>query len=49
MTSILWIAVAIALVIGLIKTTLKILKFVFTVALIGAVLLVLYSFGIALF
>lgn len=46
MHSLLWIAVAIALVIGLIKTSVKILKFLFTVAAIGAVLMLLSSFGI---
>ena len=44
--SILWIAVAIALVIGLVKTSVKLLKFLFTVALIGAALLLLSSLGI---
>lgn len=44
--SILWIAVAIALVIGLIKTSVKLLKFVFTVLLIGAALLLLSSLGL---
>jgi hypothetical protein len=44
--SILWIAVAIALVIGLIKTSIRLLKFIFTVALIGAVLILLSSVGL---
>lgn len=44
--SILWIAVAIALVIGLIKTSVKLLKFVFTVGLICAALFLLSSLGI---
>jgi hypothetical protein len=44
--SILWIAVAVALVIGLIKTSIKLLKFIFTVALIGAVLILLSSVGL---
>lgn len=37
--SILWLAVAIAMVIGLIKTSVKLLKFVFTVGLIAGALL----------
>ncbi len=44
--SILWIAVIIALVIGLIKTSFKLLKFLFTVALIAAALFLLSSLGI---
>ena len=44
--SILWIAVAIALVIALIKASAKILKFVFTVGVIAAVLLLLRSLGV---
>lgn len=44
--SILWIAVAAALVIGLIKTSVKLLKFIFTVCLIGAALLFLSSLGV---
>jgi hypothetical protein len=44
--SILWIAVAVALVIGLIKTSIRLLKFIFTVALIGAVLILLSSVGL---
>lgn len=44
--SILWIAVAIALAIGLIKTSVKLLKFFFTVGVIAAVLLLLSSLGI---
>ena len=41
---ILWIAIAIALVIGLIKTTVKLLKFIFTVALIAVIILVVTTF-----
>ena len=44
--SILWIAVAIALVIGIIKTSIKLLKFLFTVGVIAAVLLLLSSLGV---
>ena len=44
--SILWIAVGIALVIALIKASAKILKFVFTVGVIAAVLLLLRSLGV---
>ena len=43
MTNILWIAVAIALVIGLIKTSVKLLKFIFAVCLIAGALLFLSS------
>lgn len=43
MTNILWLAVAIALVIGLIKTSIKLLKFIFGVALIAGALLFLSS------
>ena len=46
MTSIIWIAVAVALVIGLIKTSVKLLKFIFTVGVIAAALLVLKSLGV---
>ena len=42
----LWIAVAVALVIGLIKTSLKLLKFLFTVGLILAALMLLSSLGV---
>ena len=44
--SILWIAVGIALVIALIKVSGKILKFVFTVGVIAAILLLLRSLGV---
>jgi hypothetical protein len=44
--NIIWLAVAIALGIGLIKTSIKLLKFIFTVALIGAVLILLSSVGL---
>ena len=40
---IVWIAVAIALVIGIIKTSIKLLKFIFTVCLIIGALLFLTS------
>lgn len=46
MTNIIWIAVAIALVIALIKTSVKLLKFLFTVGLIAMVLLLLRSLGV---
>ena len=46
MSSILWAAIAIALVIGIIKTTIKLLKFIFTVALIAVGLLFLVSLGL---
>ena len=44
--SILWTAVAIALVIAIIKASGKILKFVFTVAVIAVILLLLRSLGV---
>jgi hypothetical protein len=44
--NIFWVAVAIALVIGLVKTSIRLLKFIFTVALIGAVLILLSSVGL---
>jgi hypothetical protein len=44
--NIFWLAVAIALAIGLIKTSIRLLKFLFTVALIGAVLILLSSVGL---
>lgn len=44
--SILWIAVVIALVIGLIKTSIKLLKFLFVVGVIAGVLLLLSSLGV---
>ncbi len=43
--SILWTAVIIALVICLIKTSLKLLKFLFTVGIIAGALLLLSSLG----
>lgn len=46
MTSIIWIAVAIALVIALIKTSVKLLKFLFTVGVIAMGLLLLRSLGV---
>ena len=46
MTSILWIAVGIALAIALIKTTVKLLKFLFTVGVIFAILMLLSSLGL---
>ncbi len=42
----LWIAVAVALVIGLVKTSLKLLKFLFTVGLILVGLVLLSGIGI---
>ena len=44
--SILWAAVAIVMVIGLIKTSVKLLKFLFTVCLIAGALLFLRSLGL---
>lgn len=44
--SILWIIAAAVLAVALLKTTVKILKFVFTVLLIGAVVLLVMSLGI---
>ena len=44
--SILWIAVVIALAICLIKTSVKLLKFLFTVGVIAAGLLLLSSLGV---
>ena len=46
MTNIIWIAVAIALVVALIKTSVKLLKFLFTVGLIAMALLLLRSLGV---
>ena len=45
-STILWTAVGIALVIGLIKVSGKILKFLFTVGIIAAVLFLLSSLGL---
>ena len=44
--SIIWIAVAIALVIGIIKASAKIIKFLLTVGVIAAVLFLLSSLGV---
>lgn len=44
--SILWIAVVIALLFGLIKASAKLLKFLFTVGVIAGVLLLLSSLGV---
>lgn len=41
--SILWLAIAIAMVIGLIKTSVKLLKFVFTVCLIAGLLMFVFT------
>lgn len=45
---ILWLAIAIALVVGLIKTSVRLLKFIFTVCFIGAAWLFLSSLGLFL-
>jgi len=44
--SILWIAVVIALLFGLVKVSAKLLKFLFTVGVIAGVLLLLQSLGV---